>query len=647
VAVFSSALSGSQVYALYAGAVGAGSAPIILQQPSSTTISAGATAEFSVAAVGTAPFTYKWALNGNPLSDTGRITGSTNSVLIIKSVGSGDVGNYTVTVTGAIAPAAVSQPASLTLSARPEQINLQVSSDGYGSYTGAAILGQAGDKWNYYPGGTQSLVDYGGNPSGVTFAITGNSGNYNNYSATAPYTYPLLVPYYYVSSGTMTMTLTGLNTNAVYTVVAYGVGNAVGQGALFGGALTGTNSGADWTVLTANDNYIENTNIITDGSGNLVFTVSNPVGLTYGAFNGLQIAAQNLAGALPVLDPVQPEDVTNYAGGSETFSVRAVNATSYQWLDGTTVLHDGGDISGSKTAVLTLNPLKLGDTGAYSCLVSNANGGLMSTTGYETVLDGTFALHWWPPVPLTTANAVLSTPGHLLVYAAAFGGQSNGVDYITIENGTTFDWTYNVNASVVDVNGGQLGTGLNFSGSGDPVFDTLMSEANVDGGPKIITLNNLTPGVSYAVQLFGLDDRGGTIGLREAYYTDPIAALDQSATFRMEDNVYVVGTFVASNATQNVVMQLPGNGSGGDVNAGNLQALVVWLTPPQVSLVINHNGTLTVNWNQNLTDTQSGVGPAHLQSASSLTGPWTDLGTSGSITAPISGGQLFYRAVLP
>jgi hypothetical protein len=115
----------------------------------------------------------------------------------------------------------------------------------------------------------------------------------------------------------------------------------------------------------------------------------------------------------------------------------------------------------------------------------------------------------------------------------------------------------------------------------------------------------------------------------------------------MEDNVYVVGTFVASNATQNVVMQLPGNGSGGDVNAGNLQALVVWLTPPQVSLVINHNGTLTVNWNQNLTDTQSGVGPAHLQSASSLTGPWTDLGTSGSITAPISGGQLFYRAVLP
>ena len=444
VAVFSSALSGSQVYALYAAAMGAGSAPIILEQPSSATISAGATAQFSVATVGTGPFTYQWALNGNPLSDTGRIIGSTNSVLTVKNVGSGDVGSYTVTVTGAIAPPVVSQPASLTISARPEQINVQVSSDGYGSYTGAAILGQAGDKWNYYPGGTQSLVDYGGNPSGVTFAITGNSGNYfnNNTPVNA-----LLVPYYYVSSGTMTLTLTGLNTNAVYAVVAYGVGNAAGQGALFGGALSGTNSGADWAVLTPGDNYTENTNLITDALGNLIFTISNPAGLTYGAFNGLQIVAQNLAGGQPVLAPVQPANTTNYAGTSQTFSLRAVNATSYQWLNGSTVLHDGGEISGSKTASLTLNPLGLGDTGAYSCLVSNANGGLASTVGDETVVDGTFALHWSPPVAMTTAAAILARPAHSLVYAASFGGQSNGVDYVTEENDTTFDWTFNVNAN--------------------------------------------------------------------------------------------------------------------------------------------------------------------------------------------------------
>ena len=136
------------------------------------------------------------------------------------------------------------------------------------------------------------------------------------------------------------------------------------------------------------------------------------------------------------------------------------------------------------------------------------------------------------------------------------------------------------------------------------------------------------------MQIFGLDDRGGTIGLRRAYYQDPVVAADRSATIAMADNDYVVGTFVASNATQNVVVQFPGNASGGDVNAGSTQGVVVWLTPPQVSLVVNPNGTVAVNWNQNLTDAQTGVGPAHLQSAPNVTGPWTDLRSHLSDDSP-------------
>jgi len=47
----------------------------------------------------------------------------------------------------------------------------------------------------------------------------------------------------------------------------------------------------------------------------------------------------------------------------------------------------------------------------------------------------------------------------------------------------------------------------------------------------------------------------------------------------MGDNVYVVGTFTASGPTKTFMQRLPGNDSGGDVNKGNANALVLWFAP--------------------------------------------------------------------
>lgn len=68
-------------------------APTIITQPSSKTVSPGATVSFSVIASGTAPLTYQWRNNG------ANIFGANGSTYTIASAGVGNTGSYTVLVT--------------------------------------------------------------------------------------------------------------------------------------------------------------------------------------------------------------------------------------------------------------------------------------------------------------------------------------------------------------------------------------------------------------------------------------------------------------------------------------------------------------------------------------------------------------------
>ena len=108
------------------GTIDLGDAPSITTQPVSQTVSAGANVSFSVAAEGTAPLSYQWQKNGSPIS------GATASTLNLTNVQGTDSGNYRVVVsnaagsaasttavlnvlTGPVAPAITSQPASQTV----------------------------------------------------------------------------------------------------------------------------------------------------------------------------------------------------------------------------------------------------------------------------------------------------------------------------------------------------------------------------------------------------------------------------------------------------------------------------------------------------------------------------------------------------
>jgi hypothetical protein len=87
------------------------SAPTIIADPQGQTITVGNSATFTVAAGGSAPFSYQWYFNTNS-----GIPNATNAFLTLTNVQTTNAGTYTVVVTN-VAGSATSTNAPLTVSA--------------------------------------------------------------------------------------------------------------------------------------------------------------------------------------------------------------------------------------------------------------------------------------------------------------------------------------------------------------------------------------------------------------------------------------------------------------------------------------------------------------------------------------------------
>ncbi|MCX6953098.1 MAG: immunoglobulin domain-containing protein, partial [Verrucomicrobia bacterium] len=89
-------------------------APDISSQPAATYAGTGGAATFRVNASGSGSLTYQWRLNGNPIADGAKYSGTGSPTLILNNAQAGDVGSYSVVVSGG-ASGAYSTSASLTL----------------------------------------------------------------------------------------------------------------------------------------------------------------------------------------------------------------------------------------------------------------------------------------------------------------------------------------------------------------------------------------------------------------------------------------------------------------------------------------------------------------------------------------------------
>jgi hypothetical protein len=84
-------------------------APAIITQPASQTVTAGSSATFSVSASGTGPLTYQWRFNGS------NISGATSASYTVSNAQSANAGNYSVVVANS-AGSATSNNATLAVS---------------------------------------------------------------------------------------------------------------------------------------------------------------------------------------------------------------------------------------------------------------------------------------------------------------------------------------------------------------------------------------------------------------------------------------------------------------------------------------------------------------------------------------------------
>lgn len=123
------------------------SKPSIVLQPASQTVTAGDTASFKTAAVGSEPFAYQWRKDGGDLSDGGRISGANTDTLSISSLTEADAGDYSCYITN-IAGNATSSSAALT-------VNLQ--------HTQPSIIAQPADKTVPLGGSATFTVSAAGN----------------------------------------------------------------------------------------------------------------------------------------------------------------------------------------------------------------------------------------------------------------------------------------------------------------------------------------------------------------------------------------------------------------------------------------------------------------------------------------------------
>ncbi len=143
--------------------------PVVVSQPVSQTALPGASAVFTVGAVGNAPLSYHWQENSASLSDGGNISGSTTPTLTIANVSAASAGTFSVIVSNALNSVA-STGAVLTVASVTAP---GVAVDTLYSFTGRADGGNPNGLMQETNGNFYGTTQTGGiNSSGTVFQMT-------------------------------------------------------------------------------------------------------------------------------------------------------------------------------------------------------------------------------------------------------------------------------------------------------------------------------------------------------------------------------------------------------------------------------------------------------------------------------------------
>lgn len=365
-------------------------APVMVASPLSQSVYSGATVVFSATVTGSEPMTYRWERAGVPVTDNGRIFGSSTSSLTLTSVSAADAGSYRL-VAGNAAGSVTSSSATLAVldpnvapSITTQPVAQSVTEGATVSFT-ASASGNPAPTYQWRKNGV--AVADGGNVSGATSATlaltnvtAADAATYtvaaSNVAGTAissgvslvvsaPLSAPKVIsaPVSQTVTEGMTVTFTAeisANPTPTYRWKKSGV-------SVFDG---GNVSGATTNKLTIR-------NVTLEQAGSYGLYAVNNVGRVMSSYATLTVNALAIAPAITT----QPVSQSVLEGATVTLTSAASGspAPSYQWYKDGVPLLNGGNITGATTGSLVIGVAALADAGRYHLVATNSAGAATSS----------------------------------------------------------------------------------------------------------------------------------------------------------------------------------------------------------------------------------------------------------------------------
>ncbi len=457
-----------------AGILTVNSAPVITAQPSGSTICAGNNTTFSLTASGAT--SYQWQVDQGSgflnISNGALYSGATTSTLTITSSTAGLNGySYRCVATGVCSPAAISNSAVLTINVPPaitaQPLNSSICAGNSTTFSVTASNASS-YQWQVNQGSgfvnlTESAPYSGVTTSTVT--VTGATSGLNGYTFRCVAT-GSCAPVSASNPATLTVNVAPAISAAPSPVTV----------------CTGGNTTFSVTVSNASSYQwqVDQGSGFTDLSNNTLYSGANTstltlTGITAG-LNGYSYrcvaggicapAVTSDAAALTVNIPptvtVPPAPSTICEGDDVTFSVSALNASSYQWQvdqgSGFANLPASAPYSGVTSSSLTITAASSGLSGyAYRCVVSGVCS--PAATSAQATLTVNVA-------PVITAQPAAST----------ICSGANASFVVVASNATSYQWQVDQGSGYVS-----LSNDLLYSGATSTIL-------TITGAPA--TLNN-------------------------------------------------------------------------------------------------------------------------------------------------------------